>query len=159
MSAPAPSPRLHAVLLDTGPLGLLVHTKAGPDTVACRAWTATLAAAGARVIVPEIADYELRRELLLARLTRSLRALDLLAESLDYLPLDTAAMRQAANFWAQARQAGRPTADRHALDADVVLAAQAVTLGYPPGGAVVATGNVGHLAQFIPAQHWQDITL
>jgi hypothetical protein len=66
--------------------------------------------------MPEIADYEVRRELLRANKARGLARLDALAGLLEYLPLTMAAMRQAAGFWAQARQQGRPTADDKALD-------------------------------------------
>jgi hypothetical protein len=59
-----------------------------------------------------------------------LTRLDGLARLLEYLPLTTAAMRQAAVFWAQGRQQGQPTADDKALDGDVILAAQAMTLGW-----------------------------
>ena len=51
------------VLLDAGPLGLLAHTRPLPQPLACRQWVAGLAAANRRVLVPEIADYEVRREL------------------------------------------------------------------------------------------------
>src|SRR5262245_30495174 len=62
--------------------------------------------------------------------------------ALEYLPLTADALRRAAEFWALARQGGYPTAPDPALDADVIFAAQAATLGAP---AVVATGNVAHL--------------
>jgi predicted nucleic acid-binding protein len=106
--------------------------------------------------VPEIADYEVRRELLRANKVRGLARLDALADLLEYLPLTTAAMRQAAVLWAQARQQGRPTADDKALDGDVILAAQAITLGTTE--VVIATTNVGHLSRFAPAALWPDIT-
>jgi predicted nucleic acid-binding protein len=106
--------------------------------------------------MPEIADYEVRRELLRASQARGLARLDALAGLLEYLPLTTAAMRQAAIFWAQARQQGRPTADDKALDGDVILAAQAMTLGAVD--VVIATTNVGHLLRFAPAALWPDIT-
>ena len=35
----------------------------------------------------------------------------------------TAAMRKAAEFWADTRRQGTPTADEKAIDADVILAA------------------------------------
>lgn len=59
------------------------------------------------------------------------------------------------------RQAGLPTAERFALDADVILAAQARTLdaGFweMPGAAIViATSNVGHLSRLADAPLWQD---
>ena len=152
------SPVLRAVVLDSGPLGLLSNPKASAESIACRAWVARLNDAGIRAIVPEITDYEVRRELLQARLAGSLRTLEQLLDVLDYLPLDTPMMRQAAQLWAQARQAGRPTADRHALDGDVILAAQALSLGYRPGEVVVATANIGHLGQFVVSRPWQDIT-
>jgi predicted nucleic acid-binding protein len=81
--------------------------------------------------------------------------LDRLAGLLEYLPITTAAMRQAAKFWAQARQQGRPTAGDQALDGDVILAAQAVTLGV--ADVVVATTNVAHLSRFVSAETWQSI--
>lgn len=72
-----------------------------------------------------MADYEVRRELLRAGRLRSVERLDELAAELDYLPLDTASMRRAAEFWALARNLGTPTADPREIDADVILAAQA----------------------------------
>ena len=108
------------------------------------------------MLVPEIADYEVRRELLRANKARGLARLDALAARLEYLPLPTAAMRQAAVFWAQVRQQGRPTADDKALDGDVILAAHAITLGATD--VVIATTNVGHLSRFAPAALWPDIT-
>jgi predicted nucleic acid-binding protein len=106
--------------------------------------------------VPEIADYEIRRELLRAKKERGLVRLDALASRLEYLPLTTAAIRQAAIFWAQARQQGQPTADDKALDGDVILAAQAATLGVTD--VVIATTNIGHLSRFAPAALWPDVT-
>ena len=53
--------------------------------MACSAWLQSLIEAGVRVIVPEIADYEVRRELLRANKVHGLALLDTLAESLDYL--------------------------------------------------------------------------
>lgn len=146
----------HTVLLDAGPLGLVTNPRRSRQSIACAQWLQALVRHGSRVIVPEIADYELRRELLRANKTRGLARLDALAGLLEYLPLTTAAMRQAAIFWAQARQQGRPTADDKALDGDVILAAQAITLGV--ADVVIATTNVGHLSRFAPAALWPDIT-
>ncbi len=51
------------VLLDAGPLGMDSHPRA---SVAIVEWLARLVAAGIPVMIPEIADYEVRRELLRA---------------------------------------------------------------------------------------------
>jgi hypothetical protein len=83
---------------------------------------------------------------------------------LDSEPLGLATNpKQSAEFWAQVRQAGLPTADRFALDVDVILCAQAATLDpedYGMAGAsiVIATGNVAHLSRLANAKHWQDIS-
>ena len=146
----------HVVLLDAGPLGLVTNPRRSRLSVACAQWLQVLVARGIRVLVPEIADYEVRRELLRANKMTGLGRLDALANLLEYLPLTTAAMRQAALFWAQARQQGQPTADDKALDGDVILAAQAITLGV--ADVVIATTNVGHLSRFAPAVLWPDIT-
>ena len=140
------------VLLDAAPLGVLANPRNTAQTLAARQWLVSLHAAGRRIIVPEIADYEVRRELLRVNSRRGLANLDQLAIQLEYLPLNTAAMRRAAELWAQARQQGQPTAANQSLDADVILAAQAESVG-----AMVATVNVGHLALFVDARHWRDI--
>lgn len=143
------------VLLDAGPLGLVTNPKRSPQSVACAQWLQSLITAQVRIILPEIADYEVRRELLRASRAAGLARLDALADRLEYLPISTAAMRQAALFWAQARQQGQPTAPDHALDSDVILAAQATALG--ASEVVVATTNVGHLSRFVTAELWQNI--
>jgi predicted nucleic acid-binding protein len=141
-------------VLDTGPLGTLCHPHNPPHAHACRQWLAGLQAAGRHVIVPEIADYELRREFLRTNALVSLSHLNGYGLQLDYLPITTAAMHLAAELWARARNAGRPTAHQHALDGDVILAAQALSLGVP---VIVATGNPAHLAAFVPVDDWRNI--
>lgn len=90
-----------AVVLDATPLGILCHPRNPPQATACRQWVADLLAVGRRVIVPEIADYEVRRELIRASSQVALSNLDQLAQFLEYLPLATPAMRLAAALWAR----------------------------------------------------------
>ncbi len=144
------------VLLDTGPLGKITNPKVTPSNVACVRWYQSLTAASVRIIVPEIADYEIRRELLRANKTPGIARLDGLIQTVEYLPITTTAMRQAAAFWAQARQQGQPTAGDNTIDCDMILAAQAVTLGAPD--FVIATTNPKHLSHFVPADLWQNIS-
>jgi len=163
VSAPALPQTRWLVLLDSGPLGLVTNPKTTPDSLACRAWSEQLILDGHRLLVPEVTDYELRRELRLYNRVNGIRNLDTLKVSFGYVPLTTAAMLRAAEFWAKARKTGMPTADRLALDGDVILAAQAATLNpddWTMTGAsvVIATMNVGHLSRFTPALRWQDIT-
>lgn len=63
-------------------------------------------------------------------------------------------MLLAAELWADARRRGYATAGDQALDADVILAAQAITLG---GSTIVATTNVGHLGRYTQALLWDQI--
>jgi predicted nucleic acid-binding protein len=144
-----------AVLLDAAPLGLLSAPPRRAGARACALWLSGLMRAGTRIIVPEITDYEVRRELLRAGKTRSVKRLDALAKATEYLPITTAAMRRAAVLWAQARQKGQPTAGDNTIDADMILAGQALTLGVPQ--VVVALTNVGHLSRFVPADDWQNV--
>jgi predicted nucleic acid-binding protein len=144
-----------AVLLDTGPLGLASNPRGSTESRECNQWLASILQGGGLVYVPEIADYEVRRELLRAGKTDSILALNEFTDRMIYLPLTTAAMRQAAAFWAMARNERRQTADDKALDGDVILAAQAATLQVP--GLVIATTNVGHLSRFAPADVWREI--
>jgi hypothetical protein len=66
-------------------------------------------------------------------------------------------MDLAAELWAKARRQGKPTAHPHALDVDVILAAQVLAAGFDPADFVVATSNVSHISQFVPAQPWEAL--
>jgi len=145
------------VLLDAGPLGLLAYSRALPAATRCRQWLSSLGASGTRVIVPEITDFEVRRELLRAGLMRGIIRLDALKAGAEYAPLTTETMMRTAEFWADARRQGRPTAGPHELDCDVTLAAQATLVARPGEHVVVATTNVGHLARFVDARDWRNI--
>lgn len=146
-----------AIILDAGPIGLVTNPKLSPESAACNNWLQILVASDVRVIIPEIADYEVRRELLRANKIKDMRRLDELTNILEYLPITTTAMRQAAIFWAQARQQGQPTAGDKTIDGDMILAAQAMTTGAID--VVIATTNVGHLSRFVQADLWQNITI
>ena len=113
-------------------------------------------AAGHRLVIPEIIDYQVRRELLLRRAARQLRRLADLRNRMGYAPLTTAAMQRAAELWAFARHVGQPTAGDDTIDIDIILIAQAFELNDP--NAVVATGNVAHIRPFAPAEEWSNIT-
>lgn len=145
-----------AILLDAGPLGFAANPQHSATSTACSQWIEALLAAGHRVLIPEIADYEVRRELLRAGMTASVAELDALVGVLEYLPLTTGAMRKAAEFWAVARQQGQPTAGDKTIDGDMILAAQAQTAGL--ANVVIATTNVGHLSRFAPADLWFKVS-
>jgi predicted nucleic acid-binding protein len=144
-----------SILLDTSILSLVSNPRPSPLNTACRQWAEAHLNGGEQVVIPEIADYELRRELLRARKHLGISNLDRLSLTFDYLPITTTAMQQAAEFWAQARQTGQPTAPDNTIDCDLILAAQAVTLGVP--NFIVATTNVRHLSRVVPADLWQNI--
>lgn len=145
------------ILLDSGPLGLATNPKAGSVTFACNQWIRGHLRQGNKVRVSELADYEVRRELLRAGKRRGIAQLDQFKIELGYVPLSTATMLLAAQLWAATRQAGNSTAHDHALDGDVILAAQALMIQDAGHQVIVATTNVKHLELFVDARLWRDI--
>jgi predicted nucleic acid-binding protein len=148
-----------SIFLDSAPLGLLFQKAGIVPAEACRAWAKERMSAGARLLVPEIIHYEIRRELLRLRKTNSLNALEkfVRAESDRFCVLTSRDLDLAAELWAESRRRGMPTADTRALDIDVILAAQVTNSGIPISDLVVATTNSKHLSQFIPAEEWSKI--
>ncbi len=146
------------IVLDSGPLGLLCNPKKTKVAEAAQRWLQSVYDMGVRVVVPEIADYEIRRELIRGGRSLSVLRLNRLKELLEYAPLTTAVMHQAAAFWAEARNTGRPTAPDPALDTDAILAAQALAVAQPDDDLVVATLNVGHVSRYVPARVWHEIS-
>ena len=146
------------VILDTGVLGLVTNPSAAPGPEACKTWLKRLLLNGVIVAVPEIADYELRRELLRADKLRGIRTLDVLRSQLLFVPITSAMMLKAAEIWAQLWKQGQPTSAPGSLDGDVIVAAQALLAAEANAlDPVVATDNVGHLGRMITAAEWRTI--
>lgn len=147
------------LLLDSGVLGRLCHTSRTqylPLQERLRSFR-LLDREHNKIFVSDVADYEVRRKLLqlIDKQQAVPRAIDRLNEVLvrsEYVPIDTDTMHLAARLWADARRRGRPTASDDSLDTDVILAAQAKTIG-----ATVVTTNHKHLSQFVPTIDWTEI--
>jgi predicted nucleic acid-binding protein len=137
------------ILLDASPLSAISHPQASPEIVA---WFFSHLRQGNQIIISELADYEVRRELIRAGKPQSLRRLDAFQRTLPVCPVSTSVLRRAAWIWAQARSHGKPSAHPKSLDADVIIAAQAEQLH-----AVLATSNAKHFSEFVDARDWQDI--
>lgn len=144
------------VLLDAGLLGMVTHPRRNPEI---KAWLQDLLRFNTLVCIPEIADYEVRRELLRSHKVQGISRLDALQTIAEYIPINTDIMRKAAELWAIARNQGYPTADLTALGGDVSLAATAIILSEQDGDEVIiATSNVRHIGRFTSAKVWKEIT-
>ena len=102
-----------------------------PDAIRCHQWARDLWAAGVRVLVPEICDYEVRRKLIHVGSTSGIARLDRLKIGYDYAPITTDVMQLAAELWAQARRRGLPRHRPMRSTADVILAAKAILAAGP----------------------------
>lgn len=145
-------------MLDAGPLGMVSNPRAKGINLDCQIWLERQLQQRSIILIPEIADYEVRRELLRSGKQQGIHRLDQLKASLEYVSISTEMILKAAELWAQVRQMGQPTADPNALDGDVILAAQTIiTTQQRRQEIIIATTNVGHLSRFTTAQHWQTI--
>lgn len=135
------------VFLDQPALTLACKGKNNSKAQECRQWIMKLKEKGYRVVVPEIADYEARRAFLCSGNLDWLAELDALS-STSFLPLTRPAMLKAAELWAHLRKVGLSTAPDLSLDADCILAAQAITAAQPGDRVIIATTNEKHLSRF-----------
>jgi len=152
------------IFLDAYPLGNIAVAPAlggaaPTSSQDCRQWMVDCEASGSVLLVPAIAYYEEVREMEMRQASRQISRLqNFCFDPARFIPLTTDHLTQAAALWGQARRQGQPTSDRHALDGDVILAAQVLSLGLPSGQFIVATRNVQHLVRFgLPAEEWQNI--
>jgi predicted nucleic acid-binding protein len=113
----------------------------------------------ADAIIPAIADYEVRRELIRLRATAKLRRLDALRGRFGCVPVAPEAFDRAAEFWALIRRGGMPIAGDEALDADAIIAGLAATLGGLSDTVTIAISNVRHFSRFpgVTAELWSKI--
>jgi predicted nucleic acid-binding protein len=136
------------LLLDTSVLGRICHPRKHLDV---RAWFLH-ALVDHEMLLPEVADYELRRELLRLDSKRSIHRLDELTREIQYVPMTTATWRSAAKLWAEQRRAGRPTGD--GLDADLLIATQA-----REEAAAVVTLNEKHFVGLVDVYSWTSVPM
>jgi len=160
------------IVLDTGPLGDLVNPYDNPQTRAIQAWMRGHLQKGVRFVLPEIADYEVRRSEILNVLNSpfgpsesaaALYLLDQLKAVIVYEPLTTPIIQLAAKLWAEKRQ-GTTKGDPEwhpKLDADIIITAQAIekSKGHEP--VVIATGNLKDFlfspTPTVTAEEWHKI--
>lgn len=132
------------VLLDANPLSQVTHPKIKPQV---RNWMQFLRDNNIALKAPEISAYEIRRELVRQSNNQSLERLNLFL-SYSLIPVDSETFIQAANFWAEVRNQGRPTADDKSLDCDAILAAQALQQFKYYDKVTVITTNIKHIERF-----------
>src|SRR4051794_8339165 len=145
------------IVLDTFPASSVAKRPGTVPTLLdqCRQWIGTCEAAGHRVLVPAIAYYEALRELEMRQATQQVARLQAFClQPRRFIPLTTQHLEPAPRLWGQQRRPGQPTADPKALDGDVILAAQALSLGVSAPDLIVATTNPGHLSALVPCDLW-----
>lgn len=140
---------LMKILLDASPLSDISHPQASLEIVS---WFFSHLQRGNQLIVSELADYEVRRELIRAGKTRGIQRLDAFQRTLTTCPVTSSILMRAAEMWAETRNRGKPTAHPKSLDADMIIAAQAEHIG-----AVLATSNAKHFVDFVDARDWHEI--
>ena len=150
-----------AIILDTFPLSCMGKLTASPPTLTdiCQHWVLNCLSTGRTVYVPAITYFETLRELERLKAPAQIARLKtfVFSNKVIFVPLETVHLESAAKLWAHSRNIGRPTADKHSLDGDVILAAQALDLAKMNSDLVVATTNVAHIARYVRAQLWSDI--
>lgn len=109
-------------------------------------------------MVPAISYYEVLRELEQRQAISQIARLKIFClQPNRFLPVTTEHLETAAQLWGDSRRAGLPTTDPQALDGDVILAAQALSLSIPAPGLIVATTNPAHIARYVAADLWTNI--
>lgn len=150
------------IILDTFPLSNMARREVETARTVgeqCQHWVRDCLAAGNRIVAPSICYFEVLREMERLDTTAQIERLRSFCFETPnrFLSITDEHLESAAKWWAQARQNGTPTASPEALDVDVILAAQTLSPGLQPDEYVVATTNVGHLAQFVNAERWTEI--
>lgn len=150
-------------VLDSSPLSQITNPSSRNKIL--RQWLNKAVRNGHIIAIPEIAYYEVRRELVRGLKADSVKRLDEFCHrgersNLTYIPISTAIMIKASQLWAWARQTGQQTASNEALDADVILAATSIVIAQENSlPSRVVTKNVKHIARYTPAEDWEDIPL
>ena len=156
------------VILDSNILTLLVtpldeklseDEKLTKEIHQCTKWFERLLSKGARIIVSDICDYEVRRELIRIK-SKSVQELDNLRDLIEFKPVTFAVLEKAAELWAEARYQSQSNKIKENIDVDCILAAQWCLLKeqYPGRKVIIATKNIKDFQRVTDCDVWQNIT-
>lgn len=141
------------LVIDTNILSKLCYPKPDANKPVIEKFKEISLSGNYKIFIPEICVYELKRGLLLNKYKakepgeKALNRLENLITNIEIVKLESADLNIAAQLWADSRAKGLSTAGDEALDADVILAAQAIKMN-----AAVVTENVKHLARYTSAK-------
>ena len=156
------------LILDSNILALLVTNideklsedqKLTTEIYQCTEWFYRLLSKGARIIVSDICDYELRRELIGIK-SKSVQELDRLRDLIEFQPVTFAVLEKAAELWAEARYLSQSNKIKDNIDVDCILAAQWCLLKEQNPGrkVIIATKNIKDFQRVTDCEVWQNIT-
>lgn len=131
--------------LDSGPLGRVVNPGLLREI---KPWIQFLKEQKIALRVAEITDYELRRNLMLKGLRKSINNLNKYRQTQRFIPITSEAMLEACELWAWSRQRGIGTTDIRNIDADVILVAQARSQKDKFEEIIIVTENPKHISRF-----------
>lgn len=133
------------MFLDSGPLGEITNPRLRPHI---NQWIQFAKRNGIALRVAEITDYELRRNLMLEGLEKSIGNLNKFKQTKRFVPLTSEALLKACEIWAWLHSNGNATSHIKNIDADVILAAQALSQKKDFDQVIILTENLNHIPRF-----------
>jgi predicted nucleic acid-binding protein len=131
--------------LDSGVLGEVINPRKNPDT---SRWLEFVKKQKITLRVAAIIDYELRRNLILAGLQKSINNLNQFKQRQQFISITSESLLEASEIWAKLRGEAKATADIKNIDVDVILAAQAFSLKNDFEEIIIVTTNASDISRF-----------
>lgn len=138
--------------MDSGPLNEIIKPQPSTDVIR---WLRFIDKNRIAVRVPEIIDYELRREIVLQYLvgkndsSKSINRLNKYRKTERFIPINpSVTLTDACEIWAELRYIGQGTSDVKNIDVDVILAAQALSMKKDFDEVIIVTGNLSDICRF-----------
>jgi predicted nucleic acid-binding protein len=131
--------------LDSGVLGEILKSPPNPDTLK---WLNFVKNQKISLRVAEIIDYELRRNLILEGLQKSINKLNQFKQKKQFIFITSESLLEASEIWAKLRVDAKATADIKNIDVDVILAAQAFSQKPNFEEIIIVTTNASDISRF-----------
>jgi toxin FitB len=133
------------IILDSAPLGFFCNPKNRDNYKKLSNFVKSL---NFSIGVPEIIDYELRRNLELENLQKSISLLSQFQQRRQLISLESEDLIRAAELWAWCRKQGSTTTENKGIDIDVILVSQALSRKDFFNKVVILTIDTGDLSVF-----------